>query len=53
MERNTQIDPHFYSPVYISMAGLKPKDFYGELLRHIGEEPPFSLSKPNGFGWED
>lgn len=40
-----EIDPHFYSPVYISMAGLKPKDFYGELLRHIGEEPPFSLVK--------
>lgn len=27
------------------MTNLKPRDFYGELLRHVGEEMPFSLTK--------
>jgi len=34
-----------YFPIYMSMPGLKPRDFYGELLRHVGEEIPFSLAK--------
>lgn len=47
-----QLDAHAYSPVYISIAGLKPKDFYGELLRHIGEEVPFSLVKAKHL-WQE
>lgn len=34
-----------YLPIYISCARLKPHDFYGELLRHVGEVPPFFLPK--------
>jgi type II secretory pathway predicted ATPase ExeA len=39
------LDPMRYLPIYVSMANLKPRDFYGELLRHTGEMPPFSLVK--------
>lgn len=39
------LDAKRYFPIYMSMTGLKPKDFYGELLRHVGEEIPFSLAK--------
>lgn len=41
-----------YFPIYISTTGLKPRDFYGELLRHVGEEIPFSLAKAKRF-WAD
>ncbi len=39
------LDAKRYFPIYMSMTGLKPRDFYGELLRHVGEEIPFSLAK--------
>lgn len=39
------LDSKRYFPIYMSMTGLKPRDFYGELLRHVGEEIPFSLTK--------
>ena len=39
------LDPMRYQPVYLSRAGLSPRDFYGELLRHMGEEPLFSLTR--------
>ena len=39
------LDPMRYLSIYISTANLKPRDFYGELLRHVGEVPPFSLPK--------
>ncbi len=28
-----------------TLASLKPRDFYGELLRHAGEVPPYSVAK--------
>jgi type II secretory pathway predicted ATPase ExeA len=33
--QNLDAKRHF--PIYITMTGLKPRDFYGELLRHVGE----------------
>lgn len=39
------LDPTRYLSVYLSMANLKPRDFYAELLRHAGEVPPFSLAQ--------
>jgi type II secretory pathway predicted ATPase ExeA len=46
------LDARQYQSVYMSMAGLKPKDFYGELLRHAGEEAPFSAAKAKRL-WEE
>ncbi|MDS1030954.1 AAA family ATPase [Bacillota bacterium LX-D] len=46
------LDPVRYLPIYISSASLKPRDFYGELLRHVGEVPPFSLAKAKRL-WAD
>lgn len=39
------LDPMRYQLVYLNQAGMKPRDFYGELLRHMGEDPVFSLTK--------
>jgi type II secretory pathway predicted ATPase ExeA len=39
-------------PIYICLSGLKPKDFYGEILRQLGETPPFSLMKAKRM-WEE
>jgi len=39
------LDSMRYQPVYIASSSLKPRDFYGELLRHAGEVPPYSLAK--------
>jgi len=39
------LDPVRYQVIYLSRAGMKPRDFYSELLRELGEEPPFSLPK--------
>lgn len=39
------LDPIRYQIIYLSRAGMTPRDFYSELLRELGEEPPFSLSK--------
>ncbi len=39
------LDNMRYQPVYIASSSLKPRDFYGELLRHAGEVPPYSLAK--------
>lgn len=39
------LDTKLYHPVYIAKSNLKPRDFYGELLRQVGEVPPFSLVK--------
>jgi type II secretory pathway predicted ATPase ExeA len=35
------LDPMRYLVVYLSQAEMKPRDFYGGLLRHLGEETPF------------
>ncbi|CEO87890.1 ATP-binding protein [Syntrophaceticus schinkii] len=39
------LDPMCYQVIYLSQVGMKPRDFYGEMLRHLGEEPLFSLTK--------
>src|SRR5208337_1864922 len=39
------LDPMRYQVVYLSQAEMKPRDFYGTLLRHLGEEPLFSLTR--------
>lgn len=41
----TSLDQMKFLPVYICVLGLKPKDFYAELLSHMGEAMPFGLSK--------
>ena len=41
----TGLDEMRYLPIYLCQLGLKPKDFYGELLSHLGEAMPFGLSK--------
>lgn len=32
-------------PIYLSMADMKPRDFYAQLLAHVDEEPPYSVAK--------
>jgi type II secretory pathway predicted ATPase ExeA len=46
------LDNMCYQPVYISTSSLKPRDFYGELLRSLGEVPPYSLAKAKRL-WGD
>lgn len=40
------------TPIYICLSGLKPKDFYGEVLRQLGEAPPHSLVKARRM-WDE
>jgi len=40
-----ELDPVRYQVIYLSQAGMKPRDFYADLLRGLGEEPNFYLSK--------
>jgi len=46
------VDPLRYLPLYICRSGLKPKDFYGDILRQLGETPPHSLVKAR-YMWEE
>jgi type II secretory pathway predicted ATPase ExeA len=46
------LNPLQITPIYICLSGLKPKDFYGEVLRQLGETPPFSLVKARRM-WEE
>jgi type II secretory pathway predicted ATPase ExeA len=46
------LDSMLYLPITVSMAHLKPRDFYGELLRHVDEDPPFSVVKARRL-WEE
>jgi type II secretory pathway predicted ATPase ExeA len=39
------LDPMHYQVVYLCQADMKPRDFYGSMLRYLGEEPLFSLTK--------
>ena len=39
-------------PVYISSSCLRPREFYSELLRCLGEVPPYSLVKAKRL-WAD
>lgn len=48
----SQLNPLQHIPIYICLSGLKPKDFYGEILRHFGEVPPFGLAKAKRM-WEE
>jgi len=41
----SELDRLRYQVIYISIASLKPREFYGELLQANGEIPPFSLAK--------
>lgn len=47
-----QLNPLQVTPIYICLSGLKPKDFYGEVLRQLGETPPFGLVKAKRM-WEE
>lgn len=47
-----KLDPMNYQPIYLSIAGLKPRDFYGEMLYLLGETSPFSLVKAKRFWTE-
>ena len=46
------LDPMATLPVYLSQSSLKPRDFYSELLRQVGEVPPYSLPKARRL-WEE
>lgn len=39
------LDPMRTLPIYLSLADLKPRDFYAQLLTHVEEEPPYSVAK--------
>jgi len=39
------LDSMQYLNIYICRDRLRPQDFYGELLRQVGEVPPYSLAK--------
>lgn len=45
------LDTMRYQPIYLTISGLKPRDFYGEVLRHMGEVPPYSIVKAKAM-WE-
>jgi len=46
------LDPMRYLFIYISKSNLKPRGFYGELLRYVGEVSPFSPAKAKRL-WVD
>lgn len=46
------LDSMSHQPIYISTSSLKPREFYGELLRSLGEVPPYSLAKAKRL-WGD
>ena len=48
----SRLDPMVYQPIYISMSGLKPRDFYGALLQHMGEVAPYSVAKAKRL-WDE
>ena len=39
------LDPLRFQMVYLAQAGMRPKDFYGDMLRHMGEESPYFTEK--------
>lgn len=39
------LDPMRSLPIYLSVADLKPRDFYAQLLAHVEEEAPYSVAK--------
>ncbi|WP_261381618.1 ExeA family protein [Paenibacillus cremeus] len=46
------LDPMKTLPIYLGQAGLKPRDFYAELLRHVGEESPYGVAKAKRL-WQE
>lgn len=46
------LDALKYQTIYICIAGLKPRDFYSEVLKHLGEDPQFFVDKAKRL-WED
>lgn len=41
----TSVSVEQYYPVYICISGMKPRDFYYEMLYHMGEQTPFLMTK--------
>ncbi|MCL6600422.1 MAG: AAA family ATPase, partial [Alicyclobacillus macrosporangiidus] len=39
------LDEMKWLPIYICVPGLRPKEFYGELLSYLGETSPYSASR--------
>lgn len=39
------LDPMHMSEAYLCQADMKPRDFYDAMLRHLGEETPFGMTK--------
>lgn len=48
----SELDHLLYTNVYISLSDLRPKDFYAELLGHLGETAPYSLTVARRL-WQD
>lgn len=46
------LDSMVYQPIYVNMSGLKPRDFYGALLQHMGEVAPYSVAKAKRL-WDE
>jgi type II secretory pathway predicted ATPase ExeA len=46
------LDDMAYAPIYLCKAGLKPRDFYGAMLSHIGVEPCYNVGKARQQ-WEE
>lgn len=46
------MDPMKVQVLYLSRAGLKPREFYAELLRQVDEEAPFGVAKAKRL-WEE
>lgn len=46
------LDDMTYAPIYLCKAGLKPRDFYGTMLTHMGVEPCYNVGKARQQ-WED
>lgn len=46
------LDPMKTMPIYLGQAGLKPRDFYAELLQHVGEVPPYGIAKAKRL-WQE
>lgn len=46
------LDPMTYLPIYLCVAQLKPRDFYGGLLEAVGVEPVYNVSKARKL-WQE
>jgi type II secretory pathway predicted ATPase ExeA len=44
------LDDMTYAPIYLCKAGLKPRDFYGAMLSHMGVEPCYNVGRQGSNG---